>query len=133
MTNGAGMPRDRARNGVRSTYIPKPVKDTVEAWQASKRGWRKLAEALNTAYGLPVLTAPTVRRLLVQGIEPADPDKRAALGLPVYKATPVCPRHGVVHVGKCKREKLSLAKLLARKGATEKIARILAWAEGDRR
>jgi hypothetical protein len=48
----------------------------------------------------PGITFGDVSRI-IRGIEPKSPAKRVALGLPRLGSAPMCPRCGVVHVGRC--------------------------------
>lgn len=51
----------------------------------------------------PGVSFGTIGRI-IEGVEPKTPDIRHALGMTVYQPAPVCPIHGVVHVGRCPRE-----------------------------
>ena len=87
-------PQNRAGRGVRGAYTWGQVNRTVSALLRSK-SLRAAAREL----GLRNHSA--VQRIR-DGIEPRDPQTRAALGLPELGAAQICRVHGVAHGKQCR-------------------------------
>lgn len=68
--------------------------------QARRRGvaWPQIAKSF------PGVKIGTLKRIAWDSkYSPKRPDLCARLGLPVTAPAPICPRHGVVHRGRCPR------------------------------
>ena len=63
--------------------------------------FRDVAAAVSKRAGFRV-SLGTIHRFS-QGVEPEGNKLRQALGLPLYKSAPVCPKCGVVHVRMCRQ------------------------------
>lgn len=73
------------------------MRDTVYAEWQRVRSWRILARDR-----YPGVNPTTLRQFACDpDYEPRSPALRARLGLPVLEYMPVCPTHGVVHLGRC--------------------------------
>ena len=92
--NSQNRTQNQAGRGVRAAYTWCRVKDTVTALLRSKSLRRVAAE-------LGLRNHSVVQRIR-DGIEPRDPQTRAALGLPELGAAQICRVHGVAHGKQCR-------------------------------
>ena len=92
--------QNQKKKGVRAPYTFDSLQSDLLAQQAALGrdfSLRKVAAKYGVSHAV-------IQRVLA-GVEPTDPTIRKALGLPHLKPAPVCPVHGVVHLGGCPRPK----------------------------
>lgn len=77
------------------------------------KNWRRVA----AEFGINPGTAD----MIAHGYEPKKPGLRCQLGLPALMPAPVCPKHGVVHTGRCPRERKPFTTWLSPDEAEERI------------
>jgi hypothetical protein len=79
----------------------KKIIDDLQRTGDENPSFRTKARAINQwikSRGFDVQITHDAIRRLEQGIEPKDPMKRKALGLPILSLAPICPDCGQVHV-----------------------------------
>lgn len=87
------MPENGAKRGVRKTYTEQELSASLKAEHEGSKSLRRIAAE---RYGGRVSHGVIQRAIL--GEYPADPEKRAILGLAVYRQAPACTFCGQVHV-----------------------------------
>ena len=96
-------PLHRKKMPVRDTYTWQNVIDGLAPDKRGNVSLRHKAREINQwseSRGFqPCITHGVVQRL-EQGVEPKDPKKRLALGLPILAPAPVCGQCGEVHITK---------------------------------
>ena len=69
-----------------------------ERYRATGR-WRAVA----AEFGDPPIPPGTVHAIARRGYEPKSSTVRKRLGLPELATVTVCPVHGIVHIGRCRK------------------------------
>ncbi len=77
------------------------------------RNWRLVAAEFDLN--------PGTADMIAHGYEPKTAELRCRLGLPALAPAAVCPKHGVVHVGRCPRERKPFTTWLSPDEAEERI------------